>query len=83
MSARDEAHAEALDAIHETGQRTPCQHPGAWRTWISELPEDRDKAVAGCLPCSLLDPCRGAGRRERAGVWGAVDRLPTKARGDS
>ena len=84
MTARHEAHALALDALHEAllaalddRQRIPCRTPG--RTlWTSEAHEERAEAAEACAPCPILDPCGAAGAFERWGVWAGIDRAPTK-----
>lgn len=86
MSARNEAHAEALDALHEAltaaldgRQRIPCRTPGR-ALWTSEAHEDRAEAAEECRACPILDPCRAAGQFERFGTWGGRDRGAKKAR---
>lgn len=86
MSARDEAHAEALDAIHEalgaavaSGERIPCRTPGP-ALWTSEAHEERAEAAEACRACPILDPCRAAGRFERFGTWGGRDAGAKKPR---
>lgn len=48
MTDRDEAHAEALDALHEAlaaavgdRKRIPCRTPGRTALWTSEAAKDR------------------------------------------
>lgn len=87
MTARAEAHAEALDALHEAlraalddRQPVPCRTPGRTALWTSEAHEERAEAAEACQACPILDPCRAAGRFERFGTWGGRDRGAKKAR---
>ena len=85
MTARDEAHAEALDALHnalraalDARQHIPCRTPGRTALWTSDAYEERAEAAEACQACPILDPCGAAGRFERWGVWAGIDRAPTK-----
>ena len=87
MTARAEAHAEALDALHEAlraaldaRQHVPCRTPGRTALWTSEAHEDRAEAAEACQACPILDPCQAAGQFERFGTWGGRDRGAKKAR---
>lgn len=80
MSARHEAHAIALDVLHEAlraalddRQPIPCRTPGRTALWTSEAHEERAEAAEACQACPILDPCRAAGQFERFGVWGGRD----------
>lgn len=94
MTARDEAHAEALDALHEAltaaldaRQPVPCRTPGRTALWTSDAHEERAEAAEACQACPILAPCRAAGRFERFGTWAGRDvtvkpgkKLPPKSR---
>lgn len=95
MTARDEAHAEALDALNEAltaalddRQPIPCRVVSGSSLWLSDRHEDRHEAAEQCAGCPVLDACAEVGRHEPFGVWGGRDvtvrpgqkRTPTKAK---
>lgn len=67
--------ADVLLDLAREGRTVACH--GSDRP-ISEDPDDREyTSLRWCPSCPALDACREAGRYERHGVWGAVDRTPT------
>lgn len=85
MTDHDEAHAEALDVLHDAlsaavnaRQRIPCRVPGQTHAWTSDAHEERAEAAEACAPCPIRDQCRDAGRFEPWGVWAGIDKSPTK-----
>lgn len=62
-----QAIAEALDS----GRPIPCSNRPQW---ISDELTTRKTVAPLCSPCPVLLVCREAGRDERAGVWGGIDR---------
>lgn len=89
MTDRDEAHALALDALHEAltaalgdRKRIPCRESGRTALWTSEAAKDRATAAEACGGCPILDPCAEAGQFEPFGTWGGRDvtQRPGKAR---
>lgn len=66
----------ALNKALEACGGVPCRERERNRLWISEERADREQAVARCADCPVLALCRTAGRFERFGVWGGIDRSP-------
>jgi hypothetical protein len=68
--------AMALD-----GKRTPCS-TGDRSDWLSDSPDARKRAEAGCRPCPLLCECDAAAVEvgPRFGVWGGRDRTDGRLR---
>lgn len=66
---------ERLQELTRDGRQVSCH--GSLLP-ISEEPDDRARVAHWCPSCPALDACRAAGAHENHGVWGAVDRTPTK-----
>ena len=69
-----------LDALAKQRRHPPCAIPEIFHYWVSDSESDRAIAIRGCHRCPLLDACDAAAteRQERFGVWGGVDRTPTR-----
>lgn len=62
--------------LAESGEGVPCY--GSVLP-LSEDPDDRTRAkLEFCPECPAAVECFAAGRSERFGVWGGVDRSPVK-----
>ena len=62
----------------------PCAGP--WdgdSPWLSDDPDERAWAAERCIACPAITECREAGQAEGFGVWGAIDRTPTKTSAQS
>ena len=71
------AHRALAAALARHGaDALPChRHEGP----TSEDADERALVVTAMCPrCPILAPCAAAGRHERFGVWGGVDRSPLK-----
>lgn len=74
-SPKHQATLDALEAATTANRgRTPCRMPGAWRSFISESPDERMAAAQSCEWRPALDACKDVGRFEPFGVWGSKDR---------
>jgi hypothetical protein len=76
--AEAERFIRALLDLAEQGLRTHCSDPASHHLWLSESVTERRIAVKLCRGCPVIEPCGQAAeaRRERFGVWGAIDRTP-------
>ena len=69
----------ALAAAADHGQFIACASWGDEdNPWLSDDPDERRWAAERCRHCPVIEECRQAGQLEAWGVWGAVDRTPTK-----
>ena len=78
----DPAHTRLSDALVSAvnrGQFVPCSPP--WdgdSPWLSDDPDERRWAARLCADCPAITECREAGQAEGFGIWGGIDRTPTK-----
>lgn len=70
----DEQLTHALLLLADQGRRPRCGDPDTHDMWTSDLLTDRRQAAAWCTGCPVLTLCANAGRAERRGVWGGIDR---------
>lgn len=69
----------ALATALDHGQFIACASWGDEdNPWLSDDPDDRDWAADRCRHCPVITECAAAGQLEAWGVWGAIDRTPTK-----
>lgn len=67
---------DALAALDDRGERTPCRTVGPTTAWTSDSADDLQLAAMYCSSCAVLVECRAAGDGEAAGAsWGAVANL--------
>ena len=78
-SPAHQALTAALTNAADHGQVIPCTSWGDENNpWLSDSADDRRWAADRCRHCPAIEECRQAGQLESWGVWGAVDRTPTK-----
>ena len=61
----------AIRKLTLEGREPPCAHDPRL---LSDDRESRAEALEVCHDCPILAACHAAGRHERHGVWGAMDR---------
>ena len=78
MTAHEQLALALADAIAQ-GHEIPC---GTSDGWLSDDADQRAEAAQACRHCPVIDLCAdaGASTSERFGVWGGIDRTPTKQR---
>ncbi len=79
-SLLDDRLGRAIIGALDKGQTIPCIRLDGWEPWTSDDPADRAEAAEACQSCPVLEVCREAGAKEKAGVWGATDRTPRAGR---
>jgi hypothetical protein len=74
-AAAQEALTDALAALRDRDESTPCQRRPER---VFGTLEDRQRAAAACEGCPILAVCRSYAEstRQTHGVWGGVDRTP-------
>ena len=78
-SPAHQALTAALTNAVARGQFVPCASWGDENNpWLSDSADDRRWAADRCRHCPAIEECRQAGQLEGWGVWGAIDRTPTK-----
>lgn len=71
MTAAHEALNKAIDELRAAGRGLPCDGDSRF---IAEAAKERAQVVELCQPCPIRAECFAAGRRQKWGVWGGVDR---------
>jgi len=71
---------KALTDAAARGLRHHCSDPETGHMWLSEHEDEREIAARLCLGCPVQPECWSVAvsRKERFGVWGAVDFTPRR-----
>lgn len=73
MTARDALDRALLDLAAD-GRRPRCGEPASHHMWTSEKADERARAAALCVGCSVLQECAQAAEEEHElFVWAGVD----------
>lgn len=75
---RNATRPSALAALHRVldglrAKQTPPPCDGDER-FTAESPAEREQVLEACRPCPIRAACFTAGRNQKWGIWGGIDR---------